>query len=1198
MTHLPPAFQSFTHYRRQARRIAGLLSLLVVLPHAGQAVVAFHDLNVGTGNVTRSVNWNERSGGGSWGVSRESFWGFTLTSLINGVEAGELSWVTNVRTLGVGGSGSIGNAANINRGSDGSVEAIRLDLPAANGLVGVTGGATLPYLGLSQVAFDRLTNGSGSQVTISGFVADPQASWAVAPGNNAGFTYNGGVLTFATGATADGWTDYGVIEFANRAATVAPGGVALVFSNNKPSNNAYGLVGWQYAVETDGLPTNVLHVSPVGSDDNSGLSPDAPLRTIQRAADLAQPGFTCYIHAGTYRETVTLSNSGRPGEPIVFMAYGDDQAVISGADPIDSGWVAVGGGVWKTAVQTTTQIEAVFFDGRMMMEARWPNNTWEDNWDAAKKWALTGQGSELGLVTNQALAASGIDLSGGQIYIKLSKGNSCFSRPITAHAAGAATFSWDATGVEGRAWSEDSMAERIATFGFVNNRFFVVARGALDAPGEWWHDVAAGELYFIPPTGSDPSLHEVAIKARVAAFASSGVTDIVIDGLHFSACNLELLSADRITVRNSDFIYSSTPRDFWDENTFMATHRPIYIRGHDNVVEACHIRWTIESPIELAGTGNQVVNCVIHDFNLHGRHPGPAVRLRGLATSPTASQGLNTALYNTVYNAGGVGLYAQGRWPVNLSYNHVFNVGIFTVDIAALYVPNGSEMQGSAVGYNWLHDVNGIGFRVDIEGRGMRFHNNLVWNARNGAKMQGYWLEVYNNTLIVNNPAFPLMIVYEPDASPEEKALWRVRNNAAYAFIDRKSLRASYAANPRPTTIPLAMVPGSVDYNVVIPAGDELLVFADPANFDFRPRTGGILDRTGVMVPGVAERMDGQPPSVGALEPEAATLWRPGANWRPDGRRVPATAREATNLAQVLLSASPAGPPLVYTDLNVGDGGVGRAINWNERTGSGSWGVASESFQGFTLRSLINGLGAGTLSWSTNTRTLGVDGSPANVGNVASINRSLDGSYIETIQLDLPASGALVETASAQPLGFAGIRQIALDRLTLGSGSQVTISGFVEDPEAGWAIVPGQNAAFSFANGTLTFSTGPATEGWQDFGLLEFANLNATATTAGLTLEFGNAKAGNNAYGLVGWRYAATPPRVPVAVRAGLSPNGRIALSVDGPPGADFLIQFSTNLLSWDDAELVSPPTLPFLWNEAETATGATRFYRVLAVEY
>src|SRR5687767_2278421 len=47
-----------------------------------------------------------------------------------------------------------------------------------------------------------------------------------------------------------------------------------------------------------------LYVAENGSDTgNNGLSLAAPFRTIQRCAQVAAAGDTCFIRAGTYRET-------------------------------------------------------------------------------------------------------------------------------------------------------------------------------------------------------------------------------------------------------------------------------------------------------------------------------------------------------------------------------------------------------------------------------------------------------------------------------------------------------------------------------------------------------------------------------------------------------------------------------------------------------------------------------------------------------------------------------------------------------------------------------------------------------------------------------------------------------------------------------------------------------------------------------
>ncbi|HZA73576.1 MAG TPA: DUF1565 domain-containing protein, partial [Propionibacteriaceae bacterium] len=52
-----------------------------------------------------------------------------------------------------------------------------------------------------------------------------------------------------------------------------------------------------------------LHVATTGSDHAEG-SPDQPLRTISRAAALAEPGDTVVVHGGEYREWVKPQRGG------------------------------------------------------------------------------------------------------------------------------------------------------------------------------------------------------------------------------------------------------------------------------------------------------------------------------------------------------------------------------------------------------------------------------------------------------------------------------------------------------------------------------------------------------------------------------------------------------------------------------------------------------------------------------------------------------------------------------------------------------------------------------------------------------------------------------------------------------------------------------------------------------------------------
>ncbi|MFF4652243.1 sigma-70 family RNA polymerase sigma factor [Streptomyces sp. NPDC001380] len=94
------------------------------------------------------------------------------------------------------------------------------------------------------------------------------------------------------------------------------------------------------------------YVSPGGSDRNPGTSPRAPLRTIQRAADLTAPGDTVSVMNGTYTEAregldvVRITRSGGPGRPITYQAYPGHHPVIH---PV-TGWngISVSGASYIT----------------------------------------------------------------------------------------------------------------------------------------------------------------------------------------------------------------------------------------------------------------------------------------------------------------------------------------------------------------------------------------------------------------------------------------------------------------------------------------------------------------------------------------------------------------------------------------------------------------------------------------------------------------------------------------------------------------------------------------------------------------------------------------------------------------------------------------------------------------------------------
>jgi hypothetical protein len=75
-----------------------------------------------------------------------------------------------------------------------------------------------------------------------------------------------------------------------------------------------------------------FHVATNGNDSNPGTLA-APLRTIQRAADLAQPGDTVTVHEGVYRERVNPPRGGHSDAiRIVYQAAPGEKVVIKGSE--------------------------------------------------------------------------------------------------------------------------------------------------------------------------------------------------------------------------------------------------------------------------------------------------------------------------------------------------------------------------------------------------------------------------------------------------------------------------------------------------------------------------------------------------------------------------------------------------------------------------------------------------------------------------------------------------------------------------------------------------------------------------------------------------------------------------------------------------------------------------------------------------
>jgi parallel beta-helix repeat protein len=148
------------------------------------------------------------------------------------------------------------------------------------------------------------------------------------------------------------------------------GGLALCLALPAPAGAATWFVNNQSEFCANGGPGSELQ----------------PYCTITAAAnDHHAPGDTILVLPGTYREKITISASGAPGAPFVYLARGPG-VVIDGSDDFADPalWSHEGGGVWLAASVTWEPFQIVADGARVTPSTAPPNSlpanafTWVD----------------------------------------------------------------------------------------------------------------------------------------------------------------------------------------------------------------------------------------------------------------------------------------------------------------------------------------------------------------------------------------------------------------------------------------------------------------------------------------------------------------------------------------------------------------------------------------------------------------------------------------------------------------------------------------------------------------------------------------------------------------------------------------------------------------------------------------------------
>jgi hypothetical protein len=466
---------------------------------------------------------------------------------------------------------------------------------------------------------------------------------------------------------------------------------------------------------------SVFFVSPSGSDGNAGTM-GSPFQTIQQAANVAVPGDTVVVHAGTYRETVTPVDSGLPGKPITYEPFGDGPVILSGADPV-TGWSPDQGDTFTAQVgwDLGAGNNQVFFNGQPLNEARWPatglNLSHPTFAHARSATATIADGSNASSATlfDTALTQPAGFWDGATLHIAPGPAWAVQTGTVTSSAPGRITYSF----------TSQPATRPYETPSAGNEYYLTGVPGALDTAGEWF--LGNGTLSLRTPDASNPQNEQIEVKHRLYAFDLNGLSNITIRGFSVFAAGITTdANTSGVVLSDLQMQYAAQTGIVPDAWTVPEV-AGVYLNGTGNVLRDSTIAYSAADGVCLTGTSNTVQGCVIHDTDYSGGNFAAIV-----------IYGANNAAYdNVVYNSGREGIRMNAAATV--INNVVHDVMLQTTDGGGIYT-YGTDGTGGEIAHNQVYNVNtagygGVGIYLDNNCRNWLVDNNTVWNCTIGIKL-------------------------------------------------------------------------------------------------------------------------------------------------------------------------------------------------------------------------------------------------------------------------------------------------------------------------------------------------------------------------------------------------------------------------------------------------------------------------------
>ncbi len=475
-----------------------------------------------------------------------------------------------------------------------------------------------------------------------------------------------------------------------------------------------------------------LVVSPSGDDNNPG-TPEAPLKTIEKAKELMKTkggseAATVWFREGTYVITEELIFDSADRKNVLYRSYPDEKVEFSGAKEISGFTETEINGVKAFVADVEISgdedyFRSLFKDSKSLPRSIYPKEGMLKVADPATDEAIAGSHAPDFFTHSLAFYAHKSDLrdfaNAKDVEVKVMHFWCDEHLPV---------YSVDTE--SGRVETTIASAMRIRVD---DNYIFENVKEALSLPGEWYLDRSEEKLYYIPEDGDTPENTVLYAGVNEKLLSVKGAEGINFQGIDFINIGWDYVNGTHTgnPFPESHPLYKNVKYGTAHPQAAFEVPAAITVEASKEInFTDCRFENISYSALKFdkASTDCDVTSCLFNNIGAN------AIFIHGDFVVPASTQRINIrdchiGFYGRIFN-NAIGILLTHAYDCELVNNEIHD-GWYT---------------GVSVGWNWGYSDNSTD-KINIS-------KNLIYNIGNGwlSDMGGiYTLGIQNETVISGN---------------------------------------------------------------------------------------------------------------------------------------------------------------------------------------------------------------------------------------------------------------------------------------------------------------------------------------------------------------------------------------------------------------------------------------------------------------